>query len=209
MPASAAAYAFNVTVVPQGPLGFLTAWPTGQAQPFVSTLNSFDGTVLANAAIVPAGANGAVSFYATNNTDLVVDINGYFAPPGTGGLNFYAAVPCRLVDTRNASSPLGGPTMGGNTARGFPLPQSSCGLPQPPTAQAYSLNVTVVPQAVLGYLSAWPVGSAQPLVSTLNAWKGQVVANAAIIPAGTGGAIDVYVTNTTDVVIDANGYFGP
>jgi Bacterial Ig-like domain (group 3)/FG-GAP-like repeat/Putative Ig domain len=209
VPASAAAYAFNVTVVPQGPLGFLTAWPTGQTQPFVSTLNSYDGTVLANAAIVPAGANGAVSFYATNTTDLVVDINGYFAPPGTGGLNFYAAAPCRLVDTRNPSGPLGGPTMSSGAVRGFALPQSSCGLPVPPIAQAYSLNVTVVPQGVLGYLSAWPAGTAQPVVSTLNAWKGQVVANAAITPAGTGGSINIFVTNTTDVVIDTNGYFGP
>jgi hypothetical protein len=82
-------------------------------------------------------------------------------------------------------------------------------LPVPPIAQAYSLNVTVVPQGVLGYLSAWPAGTAQPVVSTLNAWKGQVVANAAITPAGTGGSINIFVTNTTDVVIDTNGYFGP
>src|SRR5207249_7030106 len=32
-------------------LGFLRLWPTGLAQPFVSTLNSFDGTVVSNAAI--------------------------------------------------------------------------------------------------------------------------------------------------------------
>jgi hypothetical protein len=44
---------------------------------------------------------------------------------------------------------------------------------------------------VPGYLSAWPAGTAQPLVSTLNAYKGQVVANAAIIPAGTGGSINI------------------
>ena len=35
---------------------------------------------MANAAIVPAGTNGAVSVYATNDTDLVGDIDGYFAP---------------------------------------------------------------------------------------------------------------------------------
>src|ERR1017187_2390435 len=40
IPASAAAYSFNVTVVPQGYLSFLTVWPTGQPQPWVSTLNS-------------------------------------------------------------------------------------------------------------------------------------------------------------------------
>ncbi|HLK49535.1 MAG TPA: putative Ig domain-containing protein [Bryobacteraceae bacterium] len=210
VPAGAAAYAFNVTAVPQGALGFLTAWPTGQAQPFVSTLNSYDGTVLANAAIVPAGAGGAVSFYATNNTDLVVDINGYFAPPGTGGLNFYTLSPCRLVDTRTAIGALGGPALGAGATRAFPLPQqSSCQLPTAPAAQAYSLNVTVVPQGVLGFLSLWPSGSSQPVVSTLNAWKGQVVANAAIVPAGPSSSVSVFVTNTTDVIIDTNGYFGP
>src|SRR4029079_18159998 len=83
-PANAAAYSLNVTVVPHGLLGYLTGWPTGQPQPLVSTLNSLDGTVLANAAIVPAGTGGAISFYAVNTTDVVVDINGYFAAPNSG-----------------------------------------------------------------------------------------------------------------------------
>src|SRR5262249_53890921 len=105
-PPNSSAYALNVTVVPHGSLGYLTAWPTGQTQPVVSTLNSLDGTVLANAAIVPAGTNGAVSFFANGATDLVVDISGYFAPPGPGGMNFYPLNPCRLVDTRTANGPL-------------------------------------------------------------------------------------------------------
>jgi IPT/TIG domain len=209
VPAKAAAYSFNTTVVPPDALAFLTVWPTGQPQPVVSTLNSFDGTTLANAAIVPAGTGGAVSFFASDTTDLVVDINGYFAPPGTGGLNFYPVTPCRLVDTRNVTGTFGGPTMAGNTTRVFPLSQGTCGLPPYPTAQAYSLNMTVVPQGALAFLSTWPDGSPQPVVSTLNAFDGQVVANAAIVPAGTDGSIDVYVTNTTDVIIDTNGYFGP
>ena len=80
MPSAAAAYAVNVTVVPQGVLSYLTAWPTGTAQPLVSTLNSFDGAVVANAAIVPAGAGGAISVFVTDRTDVILDINGYFAP---------------------------------------------------------------------------------------------------------------------------------
>ena len=206
-PSNAAAYSFNVTVAPQGDLGYITAWPTGQAQPYVSTLNSSNGTVLANAAIVPAGTGGAVSFYASNATDLVVDINGYFAAPGSG-LNFYTATPCRLADTRTAAGPFGGPSAGAGTTRTFPLSSGSCGLPGYPTAQAYSLNMTVVPQGALGYLTAWPAGGTQPYVSTLNADNGQVAANAAIVPTNN-GSINVYVTNTTDVVIDTNGFFGP
>jgi hypothetical protein len=206
-PSNAAAYSLNVTVVPQGDLGYITAWPTGQAQPYVSTLNSTDGTVLANAAIVPAGTGGAASFYASNTTDLVVDINGYFAPPGSG-LNFYTATPCRLADTRNAAGPLGGPSVSADTTRTFPLSSGSCGVPGYPTAQAYSLNMTVVPQGPLGYLTAWPAGGTQPYVSTLNATEGQIVANAAIVPTNN-GSINVFAPNTTDVVLDTNGFFGP
>ena len=88
IPSNAAAYSLNFTVVPQGPLGLLTAWPTGQALPNVSTLNSYSGTVVANAAIVPAGTGGAISVYVSNTTDVLFDIDGYFAPPATSGLQF-------------------------------------------------------------------------------------------------------------------------
>jgi hypothetical protein len=70
------------------------------------------------------------------------------------------------------------------------------------------LNVTAVPHGVLGYLAILPTGET-PLVSTLNAWKGQIAANAALVQEGTGGSVDVFVSNTTDVVIDLNGYFAP
>jgi hypothetical protein len=81
IPQGARAYSLNVTVVPRsGVLGFLTVWPTGQTRPNVSTLNSFDGRIVANAAIVPAGVNGSVSVYVTDAADVIVDINGYFAP---------------------------------------------------------------------------------------------------------------------------------
>ena len=69
------------------------------------------------------------------------------------------------------------------------------------------MNFTVVPSAALAYLTTWPAGQSQSLVSTLNSWKGKVVANAAIIPAGTAGAISFYVTDNTHLVLDINGYF--
>ncbi len=62
------------------PASAITAWPAGSAQPMVSTLNSFDGAVVANAAIMPAGAGGAIDVYVTDRTQVILDINGYFAP---------------------------------------------------------------------------------------------------------------------------------
>ncbi|HLJ45199.1 MAG TPA: BACON domain-containing carbohydrate-binding protein [Bryobacteraceae bacterium] len=199
IPVSAQAYSLNVTVVPPAPLNFLTIWPTGKTQPLVSTLNSYDGTVVANAAIVPAGTNGDVNVYASDATDVIIDINGYFDGSTSNGLAYYPATPCRVADTR------GGQALGGGQTRSFQI-SGACTIPA--SAQAYSLNMTAVPPGPLTYLSAWAAGQTQPLVSTLNS-DGRIVANAAIVPAGTNGAVDVFASNPTDVVIDIDGYFAP
>ena len=52
-------------------------WPTGQPQPVVSTLNNLTGTIVANAAIVPAGTGGEITAYRQQRHRLVIDINGY------------------------------------------------------------------------------------------------------------------------------------
>jgi len=195
--------------VPTGVLGYLTLWPAGLAQPTVSTLNS-DGRVKANATITPAGTNGGVSVYVSDATQFILDIDGYFVPAGTSasGLEFYPLTPCRVADTRNAAGPLGGPSLAGGAAgRAFPVQSSACGIPS--TAKAYSLNVTAVPHSSLGFLTTWPTGEAQPTVSTLNSSTGTVAANAAIVPAGSGGDISIFVSDTSDVILDVNGYFAP
>ena len=208
IPTSAAAYSLNVSVVPQGPLGYLTIWPTGESQPLVATLNSLDGRIKADAAIVPAGTGGAVSVYVTNTTNVILDINGYFAPASGSTLAFYPLPPCRVADTRNSSYPqgLGPPYLPGHTERQFPiLNATSCNIPS--SAEAYSLNFSVVPHGGLGYMTVWPTGQTRPLVSTLNDIPGTIIANAAIVPAGTGGDVSVYPSNDTDVIIDINGFF--
>jgi hypothetical protein len=208
IPATAQAYSLNVAVVPGTPLGYLTLYPAGQGRPLASTLNSLDGRIKSNAAIVPAGAAGAVSVFASDTTNVILDINGYFvAASDATGLAFYPITPCRIADTRTATAPLGGPSLAGGQNRTFPILASTCNLPA--TAQAYSLNFAAVPSGSLGYLTAWPTGQARPLASSLNAQTGAITANAAIVPAGTNGSIDVFASNNTNLVIDINGYFAP
>jgi hypothetical protein len=209
IPATAAAYSLNVTVVPPAPLGYLTIWPTGENRPVVSTMNSLDGRIKANAAIVPAGTSGAVSVFVTNTTDVVLDIDGYFTSVSDSTLAFYPLPPCRVLDTRNSNGDLGGPFLTGNQERDFPVLKSSC-IPQGVSPQAYSLNFTAVPLQLgqpLGYLTVWPQGGQRPVVSTLNNLTGTIVANAAIVPAGIAGEISVYPTNNTNLVADIDGYF--
>ena len=209
---NAAVYSTNVTVVPGPTLGYLTIWPAGQPQPVVSTMNSVDGRVKADAAIVPAGNNGAVSIYVTDTTNVIVDVNGYFAPVTGSTLAFYPLPPCRVADTRKSNFPpgLGPPSLSAGVERQFPIlnAATTCNIPASGVA-AYSLNFTVVPSGTLGYLTVWPTGQTRPTVSTLNDVLGNVIANAAIVVAGTGSDVSAYATSDTDLIIDINGYFAP
>jgi hypothetical protein len=203
IPSNAQAYSLNMTVVPHRAIGFLATWPAGQTQPPVSTLNTSSLEITANAAIVSAGAGGGIDVYSSDDTDLVIDTNGYFAPYGTGGLELYTVTPCRLLDTRlsrlSDPTPLNGSmavaTMGG-----------SCGIPA--NAEGLALNVTVVPQPSVGFLSLWPDGTTRPLVSTLNAFDGAITSNMAIVPTND-SAVDVYSSSATHVILDTSGYFAP
>ncbi len=202
IPSTAEAYSLNVTVVPQGSLGYLTIWPAGQSQPTTSLLNSTDGRVKANAAIVPAGTSGAVSVYVSNTTNVILDIDGYFAAPASNTYQFYPLTPCRIVDTRNGD----GGMLKAGVERDYTIPPN-CKVPS--SATAYSFNVTVLPSAGgLDYLTVWPKGETQPTVSTLNDNTGTIVANAAIVPAGSENATAFYAhNNSTNFLLDVNGYF--
>jgi hypothetical protein len=126
-----------------------------------------------------------------------------FTPPRV----FVGVVPCRVVDTRLAPGPYGGPALATNAVRAFDIDNGPCpGLPT--GIDAYSLNFGGILPPADGFLTAWPTGSGQPVVSQLNLVGGEVVANAAIVPAGTGGSINVLVnTGPTNIYIDINGYF--
>jgi hypothetical protein len=151
--------------------------------------------------------------------DVSNDAKSLAATPA-GSLVFVAMTPCRIADTRDGTFPagFGPPSLVGNATRTFAIQSQTSRCLVPQIAQAYSFNITVVPpgttfpgnvnpSGALGYLTIWPTGLPQPVVSTLNSFLGTVVANAAIVPAGTGGSVDVFVSHTTDLIIDINGYY--
>jgi hypothetical protein len=144
----------------------------------------------------------------------------------TNPLTFVAIAPCRLVDTRGTAAgfigptPFSGPSLVASSTTTFPVQSAAeatttaptpCGT-IPSTAQAYSFNITVVPKTAGGvdFITVWPAGSAQPAVSTLNDGQNAILANAAVVPAGTpSGGVNVINSGpaTTDLIIDMNGYY--
>ncbi|MBL8229134.1 MAG: hypothetical protein JNL98_11680, partial [Bryobacterales bacterium] len=190
---------------------FATLWPAGEPRPNVWTIRSPDGNIVANSAIVKAGAGGAISLYVSDNTDLLIDVAGYFTDnPAISNLVYYPLTPCRVIETRSLyrePGPFGAPSLASRQTRRFRFPASSC--PVPANAVAYSMTITAVPQGPLQFLTAWPAGAAQPNVSSINSPAGRVLANSVILPASADGSLDVFAFNQTDFLIDINGYFAP
>src|SRR6202035_4392512 len=126
-------------------------------------------------------------------------------------LVFVGMTPCRLVDTRVGRAFTGsfGPhSLKGSASRTFAI-RTSAACTIPPTAQAYSLNVTMDPRGHFGVIKIYPTGQALPLAETLISTQGLIVDNAAIVPAGRGGSLDAYASEPTDLIIDINGYYAP
>jgi len=211
IPAGASAYSVTITAVPPDPLMFLTAWPAGGPQPNVSSINSPQKRVLANSVVIPAGADGAIDVFTLNQTDVLMDINGYFAPDdGTNGLFYFPLPLCRVSSTQDTglAGAFGPPQFGDETSRVLPVRQSPCATTIPPNVKAYALTVTAMPGgSPMPFITAWPAGSAMPNASILNAFDGQIVTNSAIVPAGTDGSVSVYTYRKTHVVVEISGYF--
>ncbi len=77
--AAGAVAVVNVTADDAAAPGYVTVWPSGQAQPETSNLNQERAhQTVANLVIVPVGADGTVRLFSLSGTDLIVDDIGRF-----------------------------------------------------------------------------------------------------------------------------------
>lgn len=172
---------------------------------FLGTLNVSANRPIRRFTVLPAGCQIGVwpCNPILNLDDLVL-----IAPGPTKPTKFTPIQPCRAVDTRDASGPLGGPSLIGGQARPFVL-TGLCGVPI--TAKALAANVTVVNPGSPGYLRLYPGDAGAPLSSVINFSPGQVRANNAVLALPCVGDGVIIVSNNaaspTHVVIDLNGYF--
>jgi hypothetical protein len=121
--------------------------------------------------------------------------------------NFYTLTPCRVLDTRSAAGPYGGPALSAQATRLFTL-AGQCGIPA--DAKVVSLNVTVTNGTSLGDLRLFPGSSTPPLASTINFRAGQTRANNALVTLSATGILSVLddqPTGQVQLIVDTNGYF--
>jgi Beta-lactamase enzyme family len=199
------AVAVNITAVGARSVGFVTAWADGFPEPDASVLNQQPGRAVADFAIVGVGANGKIRLKTSSATHLIVDLLGTFTPhPGPGAQGRYIAVtPARVLDTRNAGTPVG---PGSSTV----VPIVGRGGVPATDASAVVVNVTVTKASGDGFWTVWPSRTTRPNTSTLNLNAGETIANTAIVPLGADGAISVYSQSGGHLLVDVVGWItGP
>jgi hypothetical protein len=122
------------------------------------------------------------------------------------GVAYVGMQPCRVFDTRDPVGPYGGPRLIANTTRNFDIDSGPCG-PIPGLVQAYSMNFGAILADGDGFITIWPAGAPQPVVSQMNTLAGKVIANSAVVPAGAAGAISIFPNTGVHMYGDINGYF--
>lgn len=197
VPTDATAVSLSLTAEAER-AGFLTVYPCANGRPGTSNLNPRPGIATPNLVIGTPDVNREVCVYSLFETDLIVDLAGWWSP---GPDRFRSIAPVRAVDTRTTDS--------------VPLPAGTelavvlAGDEVPADATAASVNLTATDTAGDGFLVAYPCGTEPPLASNVNFRRGETRAVAAIVGIGTGGAACVSSNVAVEVVVDVNGYYAP
>ncbi len=197
------AVSLNVTVVGPSGGGWLAVVPCGSSNT-TSSVNFLAGGATANAVLSAVSASGKVCFKSSVDTDLVVDLTGWFPTSG----DFQAVTTKRVFDTRSGGSGLRTVP----TAMVTPAAELAVKLTDLPGVVpaggvgAVSLNVTVADPVAGGWLAVVPCGSSNT-TSSLNFGAGGATANAVITAVPASGKVCFRTSVATNVIVDINGWF--
>ncbi|MGA8636028.1 MAG: PKD domain-containing protein [Candidatus Dormiibacterota bacterium] len=230
VPAGALAVALNVTAVSESTVrSFISVFPAGEAVPNVSNISFDPGVAQANLVVVRLAAGGDVAVYnAAGKAGVVVDVEGYFAPPGGTPVagEYHSILPLRICDTRagkgtecagSFENPLPGNTWRDVVLSGRPS-GATVNTPSIPNqgAAAAVFNLTAVGPTQSTYLAvqapnqltdACPTKA--PAVSNVNPSAHSALPNRVISALGPHQDVCIYnAIGSTDFIIDVNGWFG-
>lgn len=209
IPESATAAVLTITAVNRSAGNFVSVYPTGGQRPEVSNLNMASPLEAgANLATVRLGEGGAVDVYSYAESELIVDVAGYYEPvdgPVPDGRFRALTHVVRVIDTRAT-----GVAQPGEVVEVF-LPGSI-----PASAGSVAINLTTTGTLAWGYFTCFPLDVDDPPDSSnLNVnGPGETRAAAAIVKVTTDAlgrrGFKVYTYGGGHVLVDVAGYFtGP
>jgi hypothetical protein len=193
VPNDAVGAVLNVTALDATAPGYLTVFPCGTGAPDASNVNYTTGQTVPNTAISRLG-NGRVCVFTSAATGLIVDVTG-FLPASS---DIVVQTPARFYDTRN----VGGPAGAGSVTE----IQIAARGGAPANLSGAILNVTALDATAPGYLTVFPCGTPIPDASNVNYTTGQTVPNAVISRVGSNGAVCVFTSATSGLIVDVAGF---
>jgi hypothetical protein len=214
IPSNAAAVVGTAIALNTPAEGHLRLYPAGEPLAEVSNVNFAPGRTVSNSFTVKLGTNGAFNIYSSSSSDVVMDVTGYYAAPGTNGLYYHQLPnPIRILETR--------PGEAGYQTPGAPLAANSVRLQQagsisylgvtiPASARAITGNATVVNNgfAAGGTIKLYPGDIPDTIVTeNINYVAGQTIPNAFNVRLDESGKFKINTSATTHVLIDVTGYY--
>jgi hypothetical protein len=194
VPNDASAVAVNLAAVNPSGTGFITAYPCGSPRPATSTVNHDLSQATSNSTIVKVGVGGKICVYSLGESDVVVDLTGWFP----SGADFRAITPARLLDTRPDQRRAAGSDLELQVT-------NRAGIP--PDASAVAINLAAVDPAADGFVTAYPCGATRPETSTVNHDTRPATSNSTIVKLGAGGKVCLFTLAESDIVVDVTGWF--
>ena len=201
LPADTTAISANFTVNGAVAPSYLTVYNCATVAPTASTLNFNRYETVANSGIFPLSSSGDICVFSPSQTNLIIDISGHFRSPTA--TTYHAATPTRLIDTTTNLNSSG--RLAANQTIQVNVPNAGVGVPSNTTAVA--VNITGINPTATGYLTAFPCGITQPVVSNVNPLVGTTKSNFAIVPLSATGELCLFTSSAVDVKVDVLGYF--
>jgi len=197
----------NATVPAPAASGYLQLYPSGSKPTSpTSSVNWRLGRTAANAVTVAVGTGGTVGLQVgTGTAHVVLDVVGWYGDAtDAGGDRYQPLVPSRIADTRAAGG--GGPV---TPAADRTVPVAGHGGVPSSGASAVVLTLTALNPTRAAYLQVYPTGNrpTKPTSNT-NLVPGQSVAALVTSPLGTGGSVQLHVSQgSVGFVADVLGYY--
>jgi len=237
IPASARAVETTVTVTnPIGP-GFLTTYPgpsdpAGASRPSSASITYVPTQLISNGVTITLDANNTLNIFSLATTDVVVDINGYYAPLGTpdpnngnsttkGQVYYPLKQPTRIIDTRNDAGVAGtayytggGPISGGTALNRTMTRLTFAGNTIPSEATALIANLSVINPAGPGFLVAYggspdAVGANRPAIANMTYNVGQTLSSQSLVGLDVAGRVNIFSLASANLVFDVAGFYAP
>jgi hypothetical protein len=200
----------NVTAVSPKGNGSLVVHRPGSGLGAAATLSYSTGTKVATRAVTGL-AGGALRVNVRDaDTQVVVDVVGWYAPTSVaGGKRFQAIAPRRVLDTRTGVGVKRG--MVGHNAT-IVVQVAGTGRALPSSASAVLLNLSATSTKMFTYRTSWPRGLKWPNGSDVYVTQGRATANLVLVRVWRSGKAKGKISlrnyaGTTNLVGDVVGYY--